>query len=1072
MVTHSNPVKFTYTSEELRSLRSKSAESIESSPFKLNRAARKAIFSCRVWKPKVSAKHKLNKRSCLIDDFTSNDHLINNIPVRITQRRSINSTTGHATAIYHNLVNVVRSNYTSKNHLKIACVNTRSVKNKQPVFVDHITSEDIDLCVITETWLRKDDDTVLANITPAGYDIRSSPRDDKIGGGLAVLFRDSIQVRKIVTANHPSFEATEWHLKYGNSVIVTIGIYRPPYSTNHPVTVNTFLNEFAEYLESVALVEGHLLITGDFNIHVNDVCDPAAARFINIIDSMGMINHVNIPTHIHGHTLDLIITRASTDLHITDVQATDYISDHSFICATTSLAKPIRGAKYVTRRNLSDINFDSFKKDLQNSEICKDPADTVDTIVNQYDDCLRKVLDHHAPSKSKVVRLTSVVPWFTSELGELKLRRRKSEYKWRASKQEDHYKDFKALRNEFTYHCKLRKKEYYAQEVLRCGNDQKKLYKLVDRLTKGVVPAQIPDHSSIQQLTNDFANFFSRKIDKICQNIKEIMLGDNIPAGVLYEQTEMASKSTFEQFKLLTEEEVKMIVMKCASKQCRLDPVPTYIVKECIGVLIPSITKIVNLSLQSGQFPDHWKCSLVTPLIKKPTLDKEFKNYRPVSNLCFISKVVESAALSQYRNHLDLNNQMPKKNAAYTKFHSTETILLRVQSDILMNMDKQRITMLVLLDLSAAFDTIDYGILGQIFEHKFKVKGTAADWFVTYLTNRQQRVQIDDVMSEPHDVKFGVPQGSCAGPVIFLSYLSSLYDVISSLDVDVGGYADDNQLYLSFKPSPEGHSQTEAMNKLANCISAVRRWMLVHNLKINDSKTEFIIIGSNQQLNKLQQSSITVGNSTVESVSSVRNLGVLFDQNLSMKSHIMNICKKGFYQIYRLRQIRCYFDRSMIERLVHAFITSHIDYANALLFGLPETTIQPLQRLQNAAARLVLMRSKRASATEMLKDLHWLPVRYRIKFKIALLVYKCLHGSGPQYLCELLTERPCTRILRSSSQRLLLVPRIGRETFGKRSFCYAAPTVWNELPTDVRSSQSVEIFKKGLKTYLFGLAFA
>jgi hypothetical protein len=554
-----------------------------------------------------------------------------------------------------------------------------------------------------------------------------------------------MQIRKIVTANRPSFEATEWHLKYGNSVIVAIGLYRPPYSTKHPVTINTFLSEFAEYLESIALVEGHLLITGDFNIHVNDLSDSSATRFTNIINSMGLINHVDIPTHVQGHTLDLIITRASTDFHITDVQATHYISDHSFICAITSLTKPVSGVKYVTRCKLGHVNMDSFKKDLQESDFCKHPANTLDELVSQYDESLKKVLDLHAPAKSKVIRVTSVIPWFTSELGELKLRRRKSEYKWKASKQEEHYQDFKALRNEFTYQCKQRKKEYYTNEVLNCGKDQKKLYKLVDRLTRGVTPTQLPDYNSMQQLTNDFAEFFSNKIDKICYDIKEIMLQDGIPAEVSYEQTETASRTSLEEFQPLTEDEIKKIIMKCASKQCKLDPIPTYMVKECIDVLLPSITKVVNLSLQNGDFPHKWKCSLVTPLIKKPTLDKEFKNYRPVSNLSFISKVTESAALHQYRNHLELNNQMPAKNAAYTKFHSTETILLRVQSDILMNMDQQRITMLILLDLSAAFDTIDYSILCQMFQHKFHIKGTAADWFIAYLTNRQQGVLIDDV---------------------------------------------------------------------------------------------------------------------------------------------------------------------------------------------------------------------------------------------------------------------------------------------------------------------------------------
>ena len=462
----------------------------------------------------------------------------------------------------------------------------------------------------------------------------------------------------------------------------------------------------------------------------------------------------------------------------------------------------------------------------------------------------------------------------------------------------------------------------------------------------------------------------------------------------------------------------------------------------------------------------------MTPLIKKQDLDRVFKNYRPVSNLSFVSKVVESAAISQYRDHLEMNNQMPTRNAAYTKFHSTETILARIQSDILLNMDQQRISLLVLLDLSAAFDTIDYTILSKIFQHKFKITGTVANWFASYLTNRQQRIMIDNVLSSPMDLKFGVPQGSCAGPVIFLSYLSSLYDTINNFDINVGGFADDNQLYLSFKPTSDGIAETEAVNVLIQCVSAVRSWMLQHKLKINDDKTEFLIIGGRQQLCKVKNSNIIVGNSSISSTSSARNLGVIFDENMSMKNHISSVCKKGFYQLYRLKQIRNYFDKGAIERLVHSFITSHIDYGNSLLFGLPNSSILKLQRLQNAAARLILRRNSYASVTDMFKELHWLPVNFRIKFKVALLVFKCVNDVGPSYLSDILVKKPLTRTLRSSADGLLLlVPRVKTESFGKRSFQYAAPSVWNSLPLSVRNSQSIDIFKKTLKTHFYGLAF-
>lgn len=181
--------------------------------------------------------------------------------------------------------------------------------------------------------------------------------------------------------------------------------------------------------------------------------------------------------------------------------------------------------------------------------------------------------------------------------------------------------------------------------------------------------------------------------------------------------------------------------------------------------------------------------------------------------------------------------------------------------------------------------------------------------------------------------------------------------------------------------------------------------------------------------------------------------------------------KKGFYQLYRLRQVRKYFNRNTFECLVHAFVTSHIDYGNAMLFGLPDVTIKKLQRLQHAAARLILNRNWRDSATEMLKELHWLPIRYRILYKLSLLVFKCINNIGPAYLRELLISKKAPRSLRSAKLSLLEIPRVRTETFGKRAFEYAAPHTWNSLPLNIRHSKDITSFKKAIKTYFFEQAF-
>jgi hypothetical protein len=815
------------------------------------------------------------------------------------------------------------------------------------------------------------------------------------------------------------------------------------------------------------------MILGDFNIHIDNVSDPQSIRFLDLLDTMGLVNHVTIPTHVQGHTLDLIITRKSDDLHVHDVISTYYISDHSFVCASTSLTKPDIRYETITFRKLKNIDLASFKEDLIQSELCTNPADDLTQLVNQYDNNITDIMNQHAPEVTKTVKIMHRSPWFTQDLRDLKVQKRKLEYKWRSSKLDVDHKAFKVARNRFVSEVNHRKTAYYHNEIERCNGDQKQLYKLVNKMTRGHQERPLPEHNSKQELADNFGEFFKDKVDNIRVGIENVVSSKRISSAVNYENCSNPSASIFSSFKHLTPNEVKAIVMKCPSKHCILDPLPTHILKECIDVLLPSLTKMVNMSLENGRFPECWKCSIVIPLLKKSDLDRTLGNYRPVSNLKFVSKVVETAAIQQYRDYLCENDQLPGKNAAYRKHHSTETILTRVHSDILCNMDEQKVTILTLLDLSAAFDTVDYGILDNIFQHKFNITGHVADWFTSYLTERKQCIVIDGVKSQEFDLCCGVPQGSCAGPVTFLSYISSLYDVINSHAVDVGGYADDNQLYTAFKPSTDGLMQQTAIERMNQCVDAVRTWMLQHKLKINDGKTELIVIGGSKQLQKVKDCVITVGSSQIQPVTEVKNLGVLFDEHLNMKDHINSVCKKGFHQLYRLRQIRKYLDRKSVESLVHSFITCHIDYGNAMLFGLPESSIKKLQRLQNAAARLILLRSKRDSITDTLKELHWLPVRHRINFKLCLTVYKCLNGAGPEYLSQLLSFPSRTRILRSSNDPLLLeIPRMKTESFGKRSFKYAAPKTWNEVPYSIRSSDSIEIFKNRLKTFYFRLAFA
>ena len=338
--------------------------------------------------------------------------------------------------------------------------------------------------------------------------------------------------------------------------------------------------------------------------------------------------------------------------------------------------------------------------------------------------------------------------------------------------------------------------------------------------------------------------------------------------------------------------------------------------------------------------------------------------------------------------------------------------------------------------------------------------------------NRVQKVGIDGSISNPFDLCCGFPQGSCLGPILFIIYASKLFKIIEHELPSVHCYADDTQLYLSFKPN--NTSQDQVSQAMENCIEKIRKWIIHDRMLINDSKTELILIGSKQQLAKLQPISISVGNSTINNSSAVKNLGCWFDANLSMSKHITNVCNSAFFYLHNIKSIMKYLHEDSLHTLVHAFVTNRLDYCNSLLHGASKEQIAKVQRVQNAAARLLMNVGKHSHITPILYELHWLPIQARIKFKIILFAFKAVHNLAPSYINSLLTIKSKSSYGLRSNDGLYLEPAKGKmlKTFGARSFQAAAPYLWNRLPHEIRLIESLHKFKKAIKTFLFNEAFS
>ena len=440
------------------------------------------------------------------------------------------------------------------------------------------------------------------------------------------------------------------------------------------------------------------------------------------------------------------------------------------------------------------------------------------------------------------------------------------------------------------------------------------------------------------------------------------------------------------------------------------------------------------------------------------------KNYRPVSNLSFISKVLEKVVLKRLQDHKSAHNLSEPFQSAYRAGHSTETAVLRVQNDILRAIDSGECVFLVLLDLSAAFDTVSHNITLKRLSSNFGVQDRALEWIKSYLTERSQSVLVAGNYSDEATLKYGVPQGSVLGPTLFSDYCNSspVAALIRSHNICVQCYADDTQLYASFQPAKE----VETLERLERCIEDLRGWMNRNRLKLNDSKTEFIIFGSKSKLPSIKTTSVRVGEENIKAVKQVRNIGAFFDSELKMNTQINNMCKSAWFHLYNISKIRHYLSQDQTKSIVHAYVTSKLDSNNSLLAGITLEQRRRLERVQHAAARLITKSHKHDHVTPLLRELHWLPIEHRIKFKILLLAYKSLNGKGPVYLKDLFKFRDSPRQLRSVDSLTLEYPRT-RTSYGDRAFSIAAAKEWNRLTDDLKSCTSANSFKSQLKTRLF-----
>ncbi len=976
-------------------------------------------------------------------------------------------------------INDCSTNQRSPSTIRMCCLNARSVKNKSIALNDFILSHELDIMAITETWLGTSYDSVcLQELLPSGYKAQHVPRssaDERRGGGIAIIFKDHLSILlKSSTRDkkYTNFEHMECILN-DNKLSICI-LYRPPPTKDNGFTTRMFLEEWHDFLESLIMTTNEMIILGDFNFHLDVSNDIDTRRFTESLDVFSLRQHIIEPTHYLGHILDVIITRhectSISDITVTDPCLTNeqgnLIRDHYAIAFSIDCpTKTPNRKKIVSYRKLADINVHAFREEIRFSQLSATNQDSLSDMINNFNITLGSLLDQHAPIITREITPRPNAPWYTEDIRNEKHKRRKMERTWRTSRLEANKQLYRQQCNKVNNMIIDAKKEYYSSKITECGRDQKKIFKLSKHLLGFTNTATLPSHSSPAELAERFSNYFSNKILSIRSNL--ITHEDNSYHGT--EETACENTTNLDSFTPVTEDEIKKLIMNCPNKSCTLDPIPTSLLKECLPDLLHIITSIVNKSLLEGCFPDELKTAHIRPLLKKHGLDHNaLKNYRPVSNLSFLSKLIEKAVAIRLDNHLSENELYEPLQSAYRSSHSTETALLKVNNDIITALDRGDSTVLIMLDLSAAFDTIDHAILLSRLKNHYKIQGNALNWITSYLQERPQIVCIQGHKSKPVTATYGVPQGSVLGPKKYTMYTKPLGALIRSYGFSYHMYADDTQIYISFNTLET--SFDELKPQLKQCIADIQQWMTRNSLKLNDDKTELIIFQPRRSTTTDNQS-LVINQNNISSSKEVKNLGVILDSTMSLRQQINSICKASYGQLRLIYQIRKYLNNAATTSLVHSLIMSRLDYCNGLYNNLPKCLLNKLQRIQNAAARLITKTPRRDHITPVLKELHWIPVSMRCEFKILTLVFKSLHNMTPPYLNETLHWYHPNRPLRSEGERLLVVPLTRTLSYGRRTLPLLSATLWNNLPRIIRNSTSLTIFRKSLKTHLFNKAY-
>lgn len=909
----------------------------------------------------------------------------------------------------------------------------------------------VDLIGVSETWLKPNLDSFEVEIP--GYILIRNDRVNKTGGGVALYIRDGLKANVLLTSP-PDYSAKPEYLFVEITSIskekLLLGIcYRPPRTG--------LLTEFENALLHLMPNYTHVLVMGDFNINLLMTKPNYEYRHLTtMFESCSMTILPLDATHhtADSHTLlDLLVVSDPSEVICHGQLPIPGISSHDLVFCVIPIKQFRQKANFITYRDFRNIDENLFFTDLARIPwqiITGLP--TVDEMLSQLNYWILDLYNKHAPLTTKRISKKRSTPWLTNEIRS-QMGKRDAIYR-RAKRLRDPelMLQYRLLRNKVKQDLRNAKLRYIHNLFPDRGISSAAMWRNIKSLGCGKQKTTLPVNIPLNDL-NEF--FISSSIpndqDIVKSYIEELSNQPNPPLP-------------FERFsfKHVLEIDTLRAFRKVTSNATGVDGISIKMIKKILFAVLPVITAIFNKSLATNNFPSLWKYALVLPLNKVP-VPSEAKHYRPISILPTISKCLEKIVHLQINTFLNNNNILNTYQSGFRSSHSTETALLCVTDDIRRAMDLRKCTVLTLFDFSKAFDCVDHSLL-LVKLQNLGFSESSLCWIRSYLTGRQQCVRVDDRTSTFKSVSSGVPQGSILGPLLFSLYINDISSVLSFTKHHM--YADDLQIYAHSCVSTLNETITRINLDIENLV----KWTKNHGLKLNEDKTQPIIICSSRlhtKFNIYNIKQILVNGNPLPFCTSVKNLGVIFNQNMTWEEEVLSVCKKASGSIHSLKQLQYFLPVKIKLRLVKALVFPHFIYCNSVYNDMTVALANKLQVCQNYCIRFVFNLKYDDHISQYYIQNSILKLADLRLLKILSILFLVLNDGNPKYLAQNFqyNSKIGAKETRSASS-ILRIP-LHRTSFYTNSFSVTACREWNKLSPNLKRCDSRARFTASLKAFLF-----